>query len=79
MLPTPRRSDLGGQPAVVLGASEMAAWLGVREFRYRRFPPTTSGLTTRDYMYYEGCNPLTGAGHSADVRASRLRGLALQV
>lgn len=64
MLPSPRRTDLGGKPAVMLGSSELAAWLDVQVFRMRNFPPSKSGLTACDYAYYEGLNPLTGAGNA---------------
>jgi hypothetical protein len=48
----------------MLGSSELAAWLDVQVFRMRNFPPSKSGLTACDYAYYEGLNPLTGAGNA---------------
>jgi hypothetical protein len=64
MLPSPRRTDLGGKPAVMLGTSEMATWLGVSVFTLRSFPPSKSGLTACDYACFKGTNPMTGDGNA---------------
>jgi hypothetical protein len=67
MLPSPRRTTLGGKPAVMLGSSEMAAWFDVKTFRPENFPPSKSGLTAREFVHYKGTNPLTGAGDACSL------------